>query len=63
MQSIRKKLSISFLVSSISAIILIILFVNITINTKFNKYMIDIQDKRNERIVSYFEEVYKRDKK
>ena len=63
MQSIRKKLSISFLVSSISAIILIILFVNITINSKFNKYMIDIQDKRNERIVSYFEEVYKRDKK
>ena len=63
MQSIRKRLSISFLISSISAIILIILFVNITINTKFNKYMIDIQDKRNERIVSYFEEVYKRDKK
>lgn len=62
MQSIRKRLSISFLISSISAIILIILFVNITINTKFNKYMIDIQDKRNERIVSYFEEVYKRDK-
>ncbi|WP_195428747.1 HAMP domain-containing sensor histidine kinase [Clostridium sp. D46t1_190503_E9] len=63
MQSIRKRLSISFLISSISAIILIILFVNITINTKFNKYMIDIQDKRNERIVSYFEEAYKRDKK
>lgn len=63
MQSIRKRLSISFLISSISAIIFIILFVNITINSKFNKYMIDIQDKRNERIVSYFEEVYKRDKK
>ncbi|MDV4151989.1 HAMP domain-containing sensor histidine kinase [Clostridium sp. AL.422] len=63
MQSIRKRLSISFLISSISAIILIILFVNSTINNKFNKYMIDIQDKRNERIVSYFEEVYKRDKK
>lgn len=63
MQSIRKRLSMSFLISSISAIILIILFVNITINSKFNKYMIDIQDKRNERIVSYFEEVYKRDKK
>lgn len=63
MQSIRKRLSISFLISSVSAIIFIILFVNITINSKFNKYMIDIQDKRNERIVSYFEEVYKRDKK
>lgn len=63
MQSIRKRLSISFLISSISAIILIILFVNITINSKFNKYMIDIQNKRNDRIVSYFEEVYKRNKK
>lgn len=63
MQSIRKRLSISFLISSISAIILIILFVNSTINAKFNKYMIDIQDKRNDRIVSYLEEVYKRDKK
>ena len=51
MQSIRKKLSISFLVSSISAIILIILFVNITINSKFNKYMIDIQDKRKNSFI------------
>lgn len=63
MQSIRKRLSILFVVSSISAIILIILFVNMTINNKFNKYMIDIQNKRDERIVSYFEEVYKRDKR
>jgi two-component system, OmpR family, sensor histidine kinase BaeS len=63
MQSIRKRLSILFVISSISAIILIILFVNMTINNKFNKYMIDVQNKRNERIVSYFEEAYKRDKR
>ena len=62
MQSIRKRLSISFLISSISAIILIMIFVNININSKFNKYMQDIQNKRDERIVSYFEEAYKRDK-
>lgn len=62
MQSIRKRLSILFGISSLIAIILTILFVNITINNKFNNYMLDIQNKRNERIVSYFEEVYKRDK-
>jgi two-component system, OmpR family, sensor histidine kinase BaeS len=61
MQSIRKRLSILFAISSLIAILLTILFVNITINNKFNKYMLDIQNKRNERIVSYFEEVYKRD--
>lgn len=62
MQSMRKRLSILFGISSLIAILLTILFVNITINNKFNKYMLDIQNKRNERIVSYFEEVYKRDK-
>lgn len=61
MQSIRKRLSILFGISSLIAILLTILFVNITINNKFNKYMLDIQNKRNERIVSYFEEDYKRD--
>lgn len=45
------------------AIFFIILFVNLTINDKFNDYMKDIQEKRYERIVSYFEEVYKRDGK
>ncbi len=62
MQSMRKRLSILFGISSLIAILLTILFVNITINNKFNKYMLDIQNKRNQRIVSYFEEVYKRDK-
>lgn len=46
---------------SIVAILLITLFVNITVNDKFNKYMIDIQNKRYERIVGHFEEIYKRD--
>lgn len=63
MQSIRKRLSILFAVCSIGAILLITLFVNVTINSKFNQYMIDIQDKRYERIVDFFQEAYKREGK
>jgi signal transduction histidine kinase len=58
-QTIRRRLSILFVVCSFAAILLITLFVNLTINSKFNEYMIDIQNKRHQRIVSYFEEVYK----
>lgn len=61
MQTIRRRLSILFVICSISAIFLITLFVNTTVNSKFNQYMVDIQNKRHQRIVSYFEEVYKRD--
>lgn len=38
---------------------LVTLFVNATINNKFDAYIVDVQDKRYQRIVSYFEEVYK----
>lgn len=61
MQTIRKRLSILFVICSISAILLVTLFVNLTVNSKFNQYMIDIQNNRYQRIVSYFQEVYKRD--
>lgn len=44
-------------------IFLITVFVNITINNKFNDYMADIQEKRYDRIISYFEEVYKKEGK
>lgn len=63
MHSIRRKLSIIILVCSILATLLTAIFVNITISNKFSKYMVDTQNKRNDRIVQYFEEVYKRDKK
>lgn len=63
MFSIRRKLSIILLVCSILATVLTAFFVNFTINNKFNQYMVNIQNKRNERIVQYFQEVYKRDKK
>ncbi|MCT8978611.1 ATP-binding protein [Clostridium sp. CX1] len=63
MHSIRRKLSIIILVCSILATVLTAIFVNITISNKFSKYMLDIQNKRNDRIVQYFEEVYKRDRR
>lgn len=62
MYSIRKKLSIILLVCSVLATVLTAIFVNFTINNMFDQYMVDIQNKRNERIVQYFQEVYKRDK-
>lgn len=63
MQSISKRLSILLVLSAIAAILLVTVFVNLTVSNKFNKYMIDIQNKRYERIVSYFEEAYKREGK
>ena len=61
MQTIRRKLSILLVACSIAAILLITLFVNVTVNSTFNSYMIDIQNKRYDRIVDNFEEVYRRD--
>ena len=63
MQTIRKRLSILFVICSISSILLITLFVNVTISKKFKEYMIDTQNKRYERIVDYFEELYKKEGK
>ncbi|MBP2031723.1 signal transduction histidine kinase [Clostridium algifaecis] len=63
MHSIRRKLSIIILACSILAALLTAIFVNITINNKFNEYMVNNQNKRNDRIVQYFQELYKRDKK
>jgi uncharacterized membrane protein len=57
--TIRKRLSILFVICSVAGILLVTLFVNSTINNKFDAYMMDVQDKRYQRIVSYFEEIYK----
>ncbi|GFZ33879.1 two-component sensor histidine kinase [Clostridium zeae] len=63
MKSIRRKLSIMFFICSLAAILLITAFVNLTITKKFDDYMVDTQNKRYERIVSYFQEIYKREGK
>jgi len=62
MQSIRRRLSLILIICSFSAVVLSALFVNISVEGTFNKYMKDIQNKRNERIVQYFQEIYRRDK-
>jgi signal transduction histidine kinase len=62
-QSISRRLSILLVISTVAAILLVTVFVNLTVSNKFNEYMIDIQNKRYERIVSYFEEAYKREGK
>ena len=61
--SIRKKLSIILVASSVIAILLTSLFVNLAINKTFNRYLADNQKKRDTRIVEYFQELYKRDGK
>lgn len=63
MHNIRRRLSIILFICSAAAILLTSLFVNITVNNKFNSYMVDLQNKRYERIVDYFQEVYKREGK
>jgi len=61
--SISKRLSILFIMCTIAAILLVTLFVNITVTNKFNQYMADLQNKRYQRIVTYLEDVYKREGK
>ncbi|MEH6993262.1 HAMP domain-containing sensor histidine kinase, partial [Neobacillus drentensis] len=63
MQSISRRLSILLVLSAVAAILLVTIFVNMTVSNKFNEYMIEIQNKRYERIVSYFAEAYKREGK
>ncbi|WP_066312339.1 ATP-binding protein [Bacillus sp. FJAT-29814] len=61
MQSISRRLSLLFISCTVAAISLVTLFVNVTVSNKFNQYMVDIQNKRYQRIVSFFEDAYKRE--
>lgn len=63
MYSIRKSLAIILIVCTVAAVLVSALFVNLAIDNTFNKYMADNQQKRNERIVDYFTQIYIRDKK
>lgn len=60
MQSIRKRLSIVLVGTSILALFIATIFVNIAISRTFNDYLVEIQNKRDTRIVKYLEEVYKK---
>ncbi|MDF2941701.1 MAG: signal transduction histidine kinase [Herbinix sp.] len=61
MHTIRKRLSFILVFCTILSVLLSAFFVNLAVNSTFNKYISDNQEKRNDRIVRYFEEVYKRD--
>lgn len=63
MQSIRRRLSIILIMCAVIAVLLSAFFVNSAINSTFNRYMTDIQMKRNTDLVDYFKQIYKRDKK
>ena len=60
-QSIRERLSLILIFCSVVAVLLSALIVNITITNTFNKYMEDIQSRRNTRLIEYFQQVYKSD--
>jgi len=60
MQSIRRRVSIILVCTSILALFLSTLLVNIAVSRTFNKYLVEIQNKRDTRIVKYLEEVYKK---
>ena len=61
--SIRKRLSIIIIFCSIVSVLFSALIVNIVVTNTFNKYMEDIQSKRNIRLVEYFQQIYKREGK
>ncbi|MFW2488084.1 HAMP domain-containing sensor histidine kinase [Clostridium chromiireducens] len=60
-QSIRGRLSLIIIFCAVTAVLLSALIVNKTITDTFNKYMENIQTQRNERLVEYFQQVYKSD--
>ena len=63
MQSIRKRLSIILITCTTAAVLLSVVFVNMTMNSTFNKYMINVQNQKYANIVQYFEQVYKKEGK
>lgn len=60
-QSIRGRLSFIIIFCVVVAVLLSALIINKTVTDTFNKYMENIQTQRNERLVEYFKQVYKRD--
>ena len=58
--SIRERLSLIIIFCCVVAVLLSALIINVTINNTFNKYMEDIQSKRNTRLVEYFQQIYRR---
>lgn len=62
MHTIRRRLAVILISCTLLSLLFSAFFVNLAINSTFNKYISDNQQKRDARIVNYFEEVYKRDR-
>lgn len=62
MHTIRRRFAFILIFCTVLSLLFSAFFVNLAINSTFDKYISDNQQKRNLRIVGYFEEVYKRDK-
>lgn len=56
--TLRRKISLLLFSCALLTTILITFFVNRTIQHQFEQYMHDNQEKRNERLITYFEEYY-----
>lgn len=63
MHSIRRRLMYLFVFCCIITVLSSTFFVNLAITETFKHYVSDNQQKRNERLVKYFEELYKTDQK
>ena len=62
MMSLRQKLSLLFFSCAGITALLSIVFVNQTIHYQLDQYLKENQIKRNERIVTYFEDLYQKNK-
>ncbi|GAA0076247.1 HAMP domain-containing sensor histidine kinase [Clostridium sp. CTA-5] len=60
-QNVRERLSFILIFCSVVSVLLSALIINMIITNTFNKYMKDIQTKRNTRLVEYFQQVYRSD--
>ena len=62
MVSIRRQLTVMFFGCASLTAILIYYFFNVTICSQIDEYMMENQEKRNERLVTYFEDYYQKNK-
>lgn len=62
MHTIRKRLALILILCTVLSLLVAAFLVNMTINSTFNRYISDNQERRNNRIVSYLEEIYARDR-
>ncbi|OOM75528.1 alkaline phosphatase synthesis sensor protein PhoR [Clostridium puniceum] len=60
-QNIRERLSFILIFCSVVSVLLSVLIINMTITNTFNKYMENIQTKRNTRLIEYFQQIYRSD--